>query len=84
MLNILLISLLLLKISLIQSVLCKSSYNLFISKISKFLSCIFDVEVSFGVIKSSIVTNWIKRSGTECVILPDKVMNSNYWKKMVD
>ena len=61
------------KISLIQSILCKSSFNLLLLK--NFLLYTWDLGGGFGVIKSSRITNWIKWSKIECVILPDKVVD---------
>ena len=72
--NVSLISLLFFfKISLIQSILCKSSFNLLLLK--NFLLYTLDLGGGFGVIKSSRITNWIKWSKIECVILPDKVVD---------
>ena len=61
------------KISLIQSILCKSSFNLLLLK--KFLLYTLNLGGGFGVMKSSRITNLIKWSKIECVILPDKVVD---------
>ena len=72
--NVSLISLLFFfKISLIQSILCKSSFNLLLLK--KFLLYTLNLGGGFGVMKSSRITNLIKWSKIECVILPDKVVD---------
>ena len=71
------------KISLIQSILRKCSFDLLLLKISKFLSYALVLERGFGVMKSSRIANWIKWSKTECVMLPDKVVNSKLLKKNI-
>ena len=48
------------KISLIQSILCKSSFNLLLSNLSKFLLHGLVLGSGFGVMKSSRITNLIK------------------------
>ena len=80
------------KISIIQSILHKSSFNL-LSSLSKFLSSSFSVVSQFlstlvlgsgfGVVKSSRIKNWIKWSEIECVMLPEKVVNSKLLKKIL-
>ena len=54
-----------------------------LSKLSKFLSYALVLEGGFGVMKSSRITNWIKRSAIERVILPGKVVNSKLLKKNI-
>ena len=77
MLNISLISFLFLKISLIQSISC----NFFL--IYCYLFYILDLEDGFEVTKSLMITNWSKCSEIECVMLPNKVINSKLLKKML-
>ena len=48
------------KISLIQSILCKSSFNLLLSNLLKFLLHGLVLGSGFGVMKSSRITNLIK------------------------
>ena len=81
--NISLMPLLFFQNSLIQSILRKYSFNLMLSKLSKFLSYALVLEGGFGVMKSSRITNWIKWSAIERVILPGKVVNSKLLKKNI-
>ena len=78
--NISLTSLPFFKILLIQSVLGKFSFNLLLSK---FLLYKLNLGGVFGVIKSSRITNWIKWSEIECVMLPDKEENSKTIEKNI-
>ena len=71
------------KISLIQSILCKSSFNLLLSNLSKFLLYTLVLGSGFGVMKSSRITNWSNYSEIECKMLPDKVVNSKLLKKIL-
>lgn len=77
MLNISVMSFLFLKISLIQSISC----NFFL--IYCYLFYILDLEDGFEVTKSLMITNWSKCSEIECVMLPNKVINSKLLKKML-
>ena len=54
-----------------------------LSKLSKFLLYILVLGGGFGVMRSSRTTNWIKWSGIEWVMLPDKVVNSKLLKKIL-
>ena len=42
-----------------------------------------DVGGGFGIMKSSRITNWIKWSEIECIMLPEKVVNSRLLKKIL-
>ena len=60
----------------------KSSFNLLLSNLLKFLFYRLVLGSGFGVMKSLRITNWIKWSEIECVMLPDKVVNSKLLKKI--
>ena len=77
--NISLISLPFFKISLIQPILRKSSFNLLLSNLSKFL--LYRLVLGSGFMKMSRITNRFKWSEIQCIMLPDKVVSLKLLKK---